>query len=118
MSEIKLCKDCKWFRPALNWYTLQQMNAQQNMGNVLVPTPQPEKVMCVRPDLMRDDLVNGGCVPLNVKSNDPEWQRTGDCGREAKYFEPKPVPVAPPVNYFAGFDHCVSPAKPWWRFWR
>ena len=118
MSEIKLCKDCKWFRPSLNWYTLQQMNAQQNMGDVLVPAPQPEKAMCVRPDLMRDDMVNGGLVPFEKTKNDPELQRNGDCGRDAKYFEAKPVKVDPPVNCLAGLDPCVPPAKPWWRFWR
>lgn len=119
MSEIKLCKDCKWFRPAPNWYALQQMNAQQNMGNVLVPTPQPEKAMCIRPLLMRDDLVNGGVVPYDKTKNDPELQRSTDCGMEAKYFEPKPVSVAPPpVNHFAGIDPCGTLAKPWWMFWR
>lgn len=64
MNEIKLCKDCKWFRRA-------------------VPN-------CVHPGNMGDDLVNGGQKPIFA----PTYLRSGhgNCGILAKWFEPEKKP--------------------------
>lgn len=90
MSEIKLCKDCKHFRYA--------------------------EPVCGRADLWEMNLVYGNEQPIDANIVNAERQRDTDCGRDAKYFEPMPVPVAPPINYFAGLDPCVPSAKPWWKF--
>ena len=118
MSEIKLCKDCKWFQGAPDSYTLNQLSAMQGYpGRSNVPS-YAELNLCKRRELYTIDLVTGGLLPIAIANCEAKIQRAGECGEEAKFFEPKPAPFPPPVSHFPDRDPCVTLAKPWWKFWR
>jgi hypothetical protein len=80
MTEVKLCKDCKWSKaPVVGGYEYAQCHAPQNVTIRL--TDGAKKI--------------GAC---GVKYCEAARILDSDCGKDAKWYEPKP-------------------AKPWWKFW-
>jgi len=140
MSEIKLCKDCKHFSPPVNPYYSQQAAMQgaaygacANPFSTLqgqigaYPISEPKRVgLCKRCDLWTTDPVYGWPIAINEQGAEAKWQReSGECGKEAKFFEPKPEPVkAEPPSIPDGFKvvahiiEPIDPPRPWWKFWR
>ena len=68
MSEIKLCKDCKWFKPALEFYTLQQMAYNQSIDGIRMVAPQPRGVDLRRDILKRIERDEGLDVANDIKA--------------------------------------------------
>lgn len=70
---MKLCKDCKWCKsPKFLWVI-----------------PMPEGIeQCMRPSWKLCDPVNGKRT-ATFCGNQRDFNRTGMCGSDAKYFEAK-----------------------------
>ena len=82
MSELKLCKDCKHYRPGAYAYGVSCEAA------------------CLHPENMETCPVSGGRVFKNGgNAATPLYQRKqGGCGMDAKRFEQAPPPEPPPRN--------------------
>ena len=84
MSELKLCKDCRYFAP-----------------NVLIG-PSSSMDLCVHPSLITIDPVRGDRVYRNdLYSARPRVMRgIGKCGMDAELLEaaPPPPPKEPPCS--------------------
>ncbi len=80
MSELKLCKDCKHYRPAQSCYMAGIPDA------------------CMHPDMLELDPVHGRQVfKAGYSSSRPHYQRKqGACGMDAKRFEQAPPPEPEP----------------------
>ena len=140
MSEIKLCKDCKHFSPPVNPYYSQLAAIQgAGYGACVNPYPalqgqigaypisEPKRVgLCKRGDLWTTDPVYGCSVAINEQATEAKWQReSGECGKEAKFFEDKPEPEPiiheTPLNLFGGPCGTITipndVPRPWWKFW-
>jgi hypothetical protein len=64
MSEVKFCKDCKWYRKGIN-------------------------EVCLRPVI---NLIDGTTTSLERYCASERYFPDGEpCGKEAKYFEPKEI---------------------------
>jgi hypothetical protein len=73
---MKLCKDCKHF----------QVRATHHFYRP--PT-------CVSPKVALVNPITGGWLPVDLAA----MRTTGECGLEARHFEPIPA------------------KRPWWKFW-
>ena len=95
MSEIKLCKDCKWCKPFV-----------RHNGSLSYETAE-----CMSPKGRRPSLLDGELVAVDLTyckgHRSREWGPYAvACGTSGQWFEPRGYEIAPP-----------EPAKPWWRFW-
>ena len=98
MSEIKLCKDCKWCEPKI-----------MSSGEAVY-----DYAKCSHPLGKTKDPVTGALVAADFTYCSSHRGRDmgyafASCGRSAKWFEPKqeaPTPSPPAAG-----------PKPWWRFW-
>lgn len=95
MSEIKLCKDCKWCAPFVR----------------LDGSLSYEVAECMSPNGRRPSPLDGSMVPVHLPfckgHRAKEWDDSiAACCASGKWFELKETHTETP-----------KPAKPWWRFW-
>ena len=98
MSEIKLCKDCKWCQPHI----------------CMDGSPAYSVAICKAPAGMTISPVDGAPVARDLtfcgSLRKAEFVALGTCGPSAAWFE-----QAPPKVEAVAIEQ--EPVKPWWRFW-